>query len=147
MTLHRSYVIMVSAKPASRSPIQLKGMITMVHAVTRIVATTPSTATKIGTSTSITSEPDNVWVAARQSQINADQVAQKKAGQDQNAEAGSDAGAIEDEDQREQSEEDDDASPGAGGDPQCHLFSGESERIGSVNFDDETPFGERVAII
>ena len=119
----------------------------MVHAVTRVAATTPSSATKIGTSTSITSEPDNVWVAARQSQINADQVAQKKAGQDQNAETGSDAGAIEDLDQRERPEEDDGGSAGAGGEQACHLLSGKSERIGSVNFDDETPFGERVAII
>jgi len=75
-------------------------------------------ATKVGISTSIGSEPDNAWVAARQSQITADQQASKGAAQTNRM-----------------------------GNAEQALLSGESERIGTRNFDKDTPFGKRVAII
>ncbi|ASS56657.1 hypothetical protein ACU8L5_13510 [Rhizobium leguminosarum] len=123
----------------------------MVDAINPISATAPSEPTKVGTSTSIGSEPDNAWVAARQSQITADQLAAKRAVE---KEAASDliphtdliveneahpqkrhghAALEEGEEAGEQAEE--------------PVLSGESDRIGTRNFDDDTPFGERVAII
>lgn len=116
----------------------------MVDPVTRIVATAMSSPTKIGTSTSICSQPDNVWVAARQSQINADKVAMQTSRRGQHE---PEPGAIEDRDMRERSKDGEDNPTGDSEDPGDHLFSGESERIGCANFDDETAFGDRVAIV
>lgn len=39
----------------------------MVDAITPITSTAASEPTRIGTSTSIETEPDNAWIAARQS--------------------------------------------------------------------------------
>ncbi|MBY5346532.1 hypothetical protein [Rhizobium leguminosarum] len=123
----------------------------MVDAIDPIAATAPSEPTKVGTSTSIGSEPDNAWVAARQSQITADRLAAKKSTE---KEAASDliphADLIVDHEQHPQkrhwhaaSEEGEEA----GEQPEQPVLSGESDRIGTRNFDDDTPFGERVAII
>ncbi|NNG70331.1 hypothetical protein HLI18_10450 [Rhizobium laguerreae] len=123
----------------------------MVDAINPISATARSEATKVGTSTSIGSEPDNAWVAARQSQITADQLAAKRAVE---KEAASDiilhADLIVDHEQHPQkrdghapSEEGEEA----GEQSEQPVLSGESDRIGTRNFDDDTPFGERVAII
>ncbi|CAN7449411.1 hypothetical protein [Rhizobium leguminosarum] len=123
----------------------------MVDAINPISATAPSEPTKVGTSTSIGSEPDNAWVAARQSQITADQLAAKKSTE---KEAASDliphADLIVEYEQHPQkrhghaaSEEGEEAGERA----EQPVLSGESDRIGTRNFDDDTPFGERVAII
>ncbi|MGO4115381.1 hypothetical protein [Rhizobium ruizarguesonis] len=123
----------------------------MVDAINPISATAPSEPTKVGTSTSIGSEPDNAWVAARQSQITADQLAAKRAVE---KEAASDliphADLIVDDEAHPQkrhgraaSEEGEEAGEQA----ELPVLSGESDRIGTRNFDDDTPFGERVAII
>ncbi|WP_027683863.1 hypothetical protein [Rhizobium leguminosarum] len=123
----------------------------MVDAINPISATAPSEPTKVGTSTSIGSEPDNAWVAARQSQITADQLAAKKAVE---KEAASDliphANLIVDDEAHPQqrhghaaSEEGEDTVEQA----EQPVLSGESDRIGTRNFDDDTPFGERIAIV
>ncbi|MGR9246927.1 MULTISPECIES: hypothetical protein [Rhizobium] len=123
----------------------------MVDAINPISATAPSEPTKVGTSTSIGSEPDNAWVAARQSQITADQLAAKKAVE---KEAASDliphANLIVDDEAHPQKGHGHTASEEreeAGGQPEQPVLSGESDRIGTRNFDDDTPFGERVAIV
>lgn len=95
----------------------------MVKPVTRISASAASEATRIDHSLSITSEPDNAWIAARQDRITADQEERKR-------------DATEGDSDDRLPEEADEA-----------LLSGESERIGSQNFDEDTPFGDRVAII
>ncbi|NKK68187.1 hypothetical protein [Rhizobium leguminosarum] len=111
----------------------------MVDAISPISATAASEPTKVGTSTSIGSEPDNAWVAARQSQItetanglipHADLIVENEEHpQKRHGHAASDDG----EEAGEQAEQ--------------PALSGESDRIGTRNFDDDTPFGERVAII
>ncbi|NNH68208.1 hypothetical protein [Rhizobium laguerreae] len=123
----------------------------MVDAINAISATARSEATKVGTSTSIGSEPDNAWVAARQSQITADQLAAKKSTE---KEAASDiiphADLIVDYEQHPQKRDGHAASEEggeAGKQAEQPVLSGESDRIGTRNFDDDTPFGERVAII
>ncbi|NEJ24778.1 hypothetical protein GR247_32210 [Rhizobium leguminosarum] len=119
----------------------------MVDAINPISATAPSEPTKVGTSTSIGSEPDNAWVAARQSQITADQLAAKKSVE---KEAASDliphANLIVDDEAHPQKRHRHAASE-EGEEAEQPVLSGESDRIGTRNFDDDTPFGERVAII
>ena len=123
----------------------------MVEAINPISATAPSEPTRVGTSTSIGSEPDNAWVAARQSHITADLLALKRTAEKESA---SDliphAELLVEDDQHakkrrgdEPSEERETAEEQA----EHPNFSGESDRIGTCNFDDDTPFGERVAII
>ena len=116
-----------------------------------ISATAASEPTKVGTSTSIGSEPDNAWVAARQSQITADQLASKSAAE---KEAASDliphANLIVENEAHPQKRHGHAASDDgeeAGKQAEQPVLSGESDRIGTRNFDDDTPFGERVAII
>ncbi|MGO6677842.1 hypothetical protein AB9F42_06340 [Rhizobium leguminosarum] len=123
----------------------------MVDAINPISATAPSEPTKVGTSPSIGSEPDNAWVAARQSQITADQLAAKKAVEKEAAN-----GLIPHADLIVENEEHPQKRHGhaaseegeeAGEQAEQPVLSGESDRIGTRNFDDDTPFGERVAII
>ncbi|MBX4906034.1 MULTISPECIES: hypothetical protein [Rhizobium] len=123
----------------------------MVEAVNRISSTAASEPTKVGISTSIGSEPDNAWVAARQSQITADQHASKGAAETNGAGTlvpHADLLVDHEEHPRKQHGH---ARSGegeeAGEDAEQPLLSGESERIGTRNFDDDTPFGERVAIL
>ncbi|MGE7370872.1 hypothetical protein ACQKKX_17670 [Neorhizobium sp. NPDC001467] len=78
------------------------------------------------------SEPDNVWVAARQDRITADQ----EKSQHDTLEGEADNGQPHDCAVLQKSEE-----------TEAALLSGESERIGTQNFDEDTPFGERVVII
>ena len=127
----------------------------MVDPITPALATTSSYASNVETTTSITSDPYNVWVAERQSQITADQQALARANRERadreerplddpadhivpherDAEHHHEHGAYGEIDAApEQAEEE-------------PLLSGESERIGTQNFDDDTPFGERVAIV
>ncbi|MBA5802876.1 MULTISPECIES: hypothetical protein [Rhizobium] len=123
----------------------------MVDAINPISATAASEPTKVGTSTSIGSEPDNAWVAARQSQITADQLVVKKAIEKESA-----SGLIphadliveeEEHPQKRHGHATSDDGEEAGEQAEQPVLSGESDRIGTRNFDDDTPFGERVAII
>lgn len=126
----------------------------MVDPVDRISSSAATTATQIGTSLSIDSEADNAWVAARQSRMTADLLAHahpaeshKHAPHPHPAEDHEPGGVQEDghAPSRQFFEPEGDA-PAAEPEPEATL-SGESDRIGSVNFDDDTPFGEREAIV
>lgn len=123
----------------------------MVDPVTPISATGPSAAVRIDRSTSITSEPDNALVAARQSQITAQLLELAKHDQEKERKAEEDEGAARHDDHHSDSRhlaaahiEGEDIN---GEEAEASTLSGESERIGTVNFDDDTPFGDRVAII
>ncbi|MCM2473048.1 hypothetical protein HGO38_06100 [Rhizobium sp. CG5] len=124
----------------------------MVDPVDRISSSAATTATQIGTSLSIESEADNAWVAARQSRMTADLLAlaaeaHNEAPHPHPAEDHEPGGVQEDghAPSRQFFEPEGDA-PAAEPEPEATL-SGESERIGSVNFDDDTPFGHREAIV
>lgn len=121
----------------------------MVEAVNRIASTAASEPTKVGSSTSIGSEPDNAWVAARQSQITADQQASREA-------AGTNGAGgliphadliVGDEEHPRHGHALSEEGEETGEEAEQPLLSGESERIGTRTFDEDTPFGERVAII
>ncbi len=103
----------------------------MVKPVTRITASAASEATRIDRSLSITSEPDNVWIAARQDRITADGERLKR--------------DVAEEEARDQAPHPDQVTEKA--EAEEALLSGESEQIGTQNFDDDTPFGDRVAIV
>lgn len=123
----------------------------MVDAITAVAASSASTPTRVESSLSITSEPDNKWVAERQAQIDADLAALTTGPVDGHL--------------SEETTVDEDMPPlfegharrqrtvrgiqSRGGDEgvEDHLLSGESEEIGTANFDDQTPFGHRVAIV
>ena len=121
----------------------------MVEAINPISATAASEPTKVGTSTSISSEPDNAWVAARQAQITADRQASREMAQKRSANELIPHADLAGEDEKHQrnrsagSQEEEEASETA----EQPTLSGESERIGTRNFDDDTPFGEREAIV
>jgi hypothetical protein len=124
----------------------------MVDAINPISATAPSEPTRVGTSTSISSEPDNAWVAARQSHITADQLALKRAAERESAGDLIPHAELVVEDDRHAQKRHGDDEPSEDRDAaeeqaEHPTLSGESERIGTRNFDDDTPFGERVAII
>ncbi|RUM24556.1 hypothetical protein EFQ99_17470 [Rhizobium vallis] len=124
----------------------------MVDPVNRISSTAASEPTKAGISTSIGSEPDNAWVAARQSRITADQQASKRTAETDGA--GSlipHADQVVDEEEhprkRRHGHAGSEEGQEAGDEAEQPTLSGESERIGTRNFDDDTPFGERVVIV
>ncbi|MFN3363561.1 hypothetical protein ACQKP1_14320 [Allorhizobium sp. NPDC080224] len=98
--------------------------------VERISRTSPSAAslqTESGQTLNLGSDAQNAWVAARQSKINHD---------------------LEERQQRDAEEKIAHDSPAEdGGDVEEKRLSGESERIGTQNFDENTPFGERVVIV
>jgi hypothetical protein len=124
----------------------------MVDPITPISATSPSSATKIGSSVSITPEAENAWVAARQSHITADLDALKDAAERQDdgqedRQRDADDAPVSSDDRHTHSRFEGTAPEDAGAAEEHPRFSGESERIGTQNFDENTPFGERVAII
>lgn len=126
----------------------------MVDPITPTLATTSSYASNVETTTSITSEPYNLWVAERQSQITADQQALAKANRERadREETPLDDPADHiipheheaDRHHEQTAHHENDAASEPAEEP---VLSGESERIGTQNFDDDTPFGERVAIV
>ena len=112
----------------------------MVEKVDKIAGTTGSMATHINHSVSITSEPDAVWVAHRQAAITAALERQGSKRRDHpesaDSEAGEDPGSVRSED----------ALPDSA-DPATERLSGESERIGSGNWDEDVPFGNHVGYL
>lgn len=120
----------------------------MVDPVTRVSSTSASAATQVDSSVVSRAEPDNVWAAHRQDQINADLAAMKRFREQQDEAGGEEEEPSASLDDRhphrrqeaagtqEHDEQADDAR-----------LSGESERIGTRNYDDETPFGHRTLII
>lgn len=137
----------------------------MVDAVTPISSTAPTAPTRVGESHSIASEPDNAWVAALQSRMNdalsartghPGQAGQAEPQDEPAAETPIPGLAHADPDAAGQhhsgsggaasGDDRDGADADAGLDDTTRL-SGESERIGSVNFEPDTPFGSRTAIV
>jgi len=126
----------------------------MVDAISPITSSSATSPTQVDRSLSITSEPDNKWVAARQSIINSDQVALKQANSELQADIARYSGAADDE--MEVSPDHHSHSGGSGGEDEGHRtvepdeqqrLSGESGLIGTVDFDNNTPFGHRTAIV
>ncbi len=118
----------------------------MVEKIAPTSPTAPSSATQVNHSTSITSEPDNAWVAERQTEI------ASHGRRHREEQAASD------------SEEriDDEGDPAADrhldhhqasrphpndADPDEERLSGESERIGTGNLDENVPFGEHLGYL
>ncbi|GEO84015.1 MULTISPECIES: hypothetical protein [Alphaproteobacteria] len=123
----------------------------MVDPVKRISRTDPSAPTQIDSSLSISSEPDNAWIAARQSKITEGLLALEKAARDEIASRSQpeeDSKAVRERESRARhlgepyGEAEEAEKP-----PEHPEFSGESDRIGTQNFDDDTPFGTRVVIL
>lgn len=121
----------------------------MVDAITPVSASAATPATQVDRSLSITSEPDNKWVAARQSKIESDQVTHKQENIELQAEISRFAGQADEEmevspdGQREHHRETETSDH----DAEEPKLSGESDSIGTVDFDDDTPFGHRTAFI
>ncbi len=117
----------------------------MVEKIAPTSPTAPSSATHVNHSTSIGSEPDNAWVAERQAKITAG--SGKK---DEHHSADSD---------EDRFDADDDPAAGRhldhhsthlhveAPDPDEERLSGESERIGSGNLDEDVPFGDHVGYL
>ncbi|AOG08896.1 hypothetical protein [Agrobacterium sp. RAC06] len=99
----------------------------MVERISRTSPSAASSQTEGGHTLNLGSDAQNAWVAARQSKINHDL------------------------EERHQQDADEKISEGAAaeddGDAKEKRLSGESERIGTQNFDEDTPFGERVVIV
>ncbi|MGV8938969.1 MAG: hypothetical protein ACOH2J_17760 [Allorhizobium sp.] len=123
----------------------------MVDPVERISRTAPSIATALNHSLSIGAEPDNAWVAARQSKITEGLLELEKAARDEIASRSQpeeDSEAVRERDARARQFGEPYGEPEEAETPPDHLeFSGESDRIGTQNFDEDTPFGTRVAIL
>lgn len=126
----------------------------MVDSVDPISASSATSATRVDRSLSITSEPDNKWVAERQAQIDRDLEMLQDARAEMESPALGDEGPVDDElpplfegHARKPKSPPQLPAQAEGEDGEEHLLSGESDRIGSWNFDEDTPFGDRVAII
>lgn len=118
----------------------------MVERISRISRSDATSPTDVGHTLNIGSDADNAWVAARQSQINHDIEERREHAAEERREHGSppeDDGNAHALASREGTETED----APDGDAEKLRFSGESERIGTQNFDEDTPFGERVAIV
>ncbi|MBO3761151.1 hypothetical protein [Ciceribacter sp. L1K22] len=121
----------------------------MVDPVTRISPSEASIPTNVGSTLAIGSEAYNAWIAARQAQINADLLDLENAAREELERRQAEGETATDEDQahaRQWGEPLPDWEE-AESEPDQQTLSGESRRIGTQNFDDETPFGSRVAIL
>ncbi|EKF60145.1 hypothetical protein QWE_08621 [Agrobacterium albertimagni AOL15] len=98
----------------------------MVERISRTSSSAASSQTEGGHTLNLGSDAQNAWVAARQSKINHD---------------------LEERQQRDAEEKIAHDSPAEDGGAEEKRLSGESERIGTQNFDENTPFGERVVIV
>lgn len=121
----------------------------MVEPVTPVAATAASQAVKVESSLSI-AEPDNAWADARQSRVNADLAALKAARDEAEAsrEEKAERNTLDDRHPHKRHDASAADMSGEGEDkPDEERLSGESDRIGTRNFDDKTPFGHRVMIV
>jgi len=111
----------------------------MVDRVSPIAATSPSSVTSAEDSLSITSEPDNALVARRQSEITAAMERKKER----------DILGHEGHHSAEGHEPSGDGARPADPDKatDAERLSGESERIGTGNWEDDVPPGEHVAYL
>ncbi|WP_159950481.1 hypothetical protein [Rhizobium sp. 18065] len=122
----------------------------MVDPVTRISRADQSVPTQISQTLNIRSDSENAWVAARQSKINDDLLELHKIAVEELARRKQQDGDIDPDEQHSHARQwseplgSFDETEETGQPPR---LSGESERIGTQNFDEDTPFGERVAIL
>lgn len=114
----------------------------MVERIGRISRSAGSAQAEAGNTLNLGSDAQNAWVAARQSKIN-DDIEERREHQ-LPSEQGDNT------ERARGSRQDtplDDARQAGDLESEELRFSGESERIGTQNFDEDTPFGERVAIL
>lgn len=122
----------------------------MVERISRISRSDATSPTDVTHTLNIGSDADNAWVAARQSQINHDIEERRRTMLEEKAEhgaldgehSGNEDGPPSDP-SVETSGTDETAEDGA----EEPRLSGESERIGTQNFDEDTPFGDRTLIV
>lgn len=119
----------------------------MVERVSRISSTSASAATLVDSSVVSRAEPDNVWAAHRQDQINADLAAMKLFREQQDETGGEEEPSASLDDRHPHRRQVVTASETPDEQADDTRLSGESERIGTRNYDDETPFGHRTLII
>ncbi len=116
----------------------------MVDKVTRVSSSIASTPTRVDTSLPL-AEPEAAWVAHRQSAINTAYQQRKRDG------GAPDKGgrSLEpDGDGVPEPQVDEDGSePSSAEKEQAERLSGESERIGSGNLDEEVPFGQHLGYV
>jgi hypothetical protein len=124
----------------------------LVDAVTAISGSAATSQVQVDRSLSITSEPDNKWTAARQSRIDDDQVALRQANAGLQSDIARFGGVADGEmevlpDGHSSSQEGHHSPDHQPVYQDEATLSGESELIGTVDFDDDTPFGHRTAIV
>lgn len=122
----------------------------MVERISRISRSDATSPTDIGHTLNIGSDADNAWVAARQSQINRDIEERRRTMLEEKAEHGTLDDEQADGDHEPPSDpgvETSDADDTAEDSAEEPRLSGESERIGTQNFDEDTPFGDRTLIV
>lgn len=122
----------------------------MVDPVTRISRTDSSMPTQIGQTLNVRSDAYNAWISARQSKINDDLLELQQTAIEELARRKEQDGDVEPDEQHghaRQWSEPSGAFEETEDPEQPPRLSGESDRIGTQNFDDDTPFGERVAIL
>ncbi|RKE84048.1 hypothetical protein [Rhizobium sp. AG855] len=121
----------------------------MVDKVSRISGSEASTRTETGHTLNLGSDAQNAWVAARQSKINDDLLERHREAEEEHARHDTPDDGPETSEKRpsrqwieppetEVPPEDSAEEP---------RLSGESERIGTQNFDEDTPFGDRELIV
>ncbi len=124
----------------------------MVDAITSISSSAASRATQADSSLSF-AEPTNAWVGARQSHITADLLARQSAALNEEEVApaphphGDEVDADGQHGHRPQERALLEEIAAEASTEETATLSGESDRIGTMNFDDDTPFGERSAFL
>ncbi|OJF90764.1 hypothetical protein AX761_23070 [Rhizobium sp. 58] len=116
----------------------------MVEKITKVSSSAATTPTRVETSLSL-AEPDLAWIADRQSAITAANQQRKR----KNVAARKRATFVECSldgvsDPKIDSEE---SIPASTEEENAQFLSGESERIGSGNLDEEVPFGQHVGYV
>jgi hypothetical protein len=122
----------------------------MVDPVNRISRSEASMPSQIDHTLNVRSDANNAWIAARQSQINDDLLELQKIAIAELARRKEQEATVDPDEQHPHSRqwfEPVDPSEETDQSEQQPKLSGESDRIGTQNFDDDTPFGERVAIL
>lgn len=121
----------------------------MVERISRISSSEASSQTETGHTLNLGSDSQNAWVGARQSKINHDIEERQRDAADERRRLNS-SGKEDGEGQHTPHihhwAEPSDAEE-AGNETGEPRLSGESERIGTQNFDEDTPFGNRVVIV
>ncbi|MFC5758434.1 hypothetical protein [Rhizobium sp. GCM10022189] len=117
----------------------------MVEKIAPTSPATASSATHINHSTSIGSEPDNAWVAGRQAEITAGREGKgghhANAGDEERTDGNEDPAADRHLDHHSTQSHPDETSRDE------ERLSGESDRIGTGNLDEDVPFGEHTGYL